>query len=74
MVLRFFLYSDSGTCWPVELPGRQASLAPKKTVCTLAVVSEKFGVFIMDYGLWIMDYGVLAVFGGKSGVCIMDYG
>lgn len=37
MAFRFFLYSSSGTCCPVELPGKLASLAPKKTVCTEAM-------------------------------------
>ena len=32
MAFRFFAYWSSGTCWPVALPGKQASLAPKKTV------------------------------------------
>ena len=32
MAFRFFVYWSSGTCCPVALPGKQASLAPKKMV------------------------------------------
>ena len=33
MAFRYCLKSLSGTSWPVELPGKQASLAPKKMAC-----------------------------------------
>lgn len=37
MSRRFCLYWASGTCWPVGLPGKQASLAPKNIACTVLI-------------------------------------
>lgn len=44
MSLRFCLYSFSGTCWPVELPGKQASLAPNQIDCPIFISRCKMGI------------------------------